>query len=152
MNVEFQKIIEKFPGYMNELQGVPPVSYSELNDIPKMGVYVYYENEKPVYVGRSKNIRQRFRQHRQQSSGHNSATFAFRLAKHDAEKRGIDIHRTREKLQNDDKFIPIFSESKRRVSVMKIQVIQMNDPVEQTLFEVYAALKMKTEYNTWETH
>jgi hypothetical protein len=113
---------------------------------------VFYENGKPIYVGRSKNLRQRFRQHRHQSSGHNSATFAFMIARLDAEKEGVNIKRTREDLQNDPVFSPIFSKTKKRVSEMLIRVLPMDDPIEQTLFEVYAALELNTEYNNWETH
>ena len=40
----------------------------------------------------------------------------------------------------------------RRVSEMQVQVLQMDDPIEQTLFEVYADLDLKTGYNTWDTH
>lgn len=39
-----------------------------------------------------------------------------------------------------------------KFSEMQVQVLQMGDPIEQTLFEVYAALELKTEYNNWETH
>ena len=74
------------------------------------------------------------------------------IAKLDAEKVGVDIKRTREELQNDPVFSPIFSKTKKRVSEMQVQVLQMDDPIEQTLFEVYAALELKTEYNNWETH
>ena len=152
MNKEYQEIISRFPDYMKKLTKDSPVLPNKLDNIPKRGIYVFYENGKPIYVGRSKNLKQRFRQHRQQSSGHNSATFAFMVAKLDAEKVGVDIKRTRVELQNDSVFSPIFSKTKRRISEMQVQVLQMDDPIEQTLFEVYAALELKTEYNNWETH
>lgn len=138
---------------MKDLQKSEPVTKNELKNVPKRGIYVFFENDKPIYVGRSKNLRQRLGQHSQQYSDHHSATFAFMIAKQDAEKRGINLHkRTREDLQIDPEFSPIFSDAKNRVLNMKIQVIQMDDPVEQTLFEVYAALELNTEYNIWETH
>jgi len=152
MNTKYQDIISRFPNYMKKLTDDSPVLPYELENIPKRGIYVFYENGKPIYVGRSKNLKQRFRQHRQQSSGHNSATFAFMIAKLDAEKVGVDIKRTREELQDDPVFSPIFSKTKKRVSEMQVQVLQMDDPIEQTLFEVYAALELNTEYNNWETH
>lgn len=152
MNVQFQRTIERFPQYMTELLKTAPVQFNQLKDIPKQGIYVYYENDKPIYVGRSKNLRQRLRQHYQQSSDHHSATFAFMVAKQDAKKRGYNLKGTRDTLQKEDAFSQVFAEAKSRVRNMKIQIIQVDDPVEQTLFEVYAALELKTEYNKWETH
>ena len=137
---------------MKKLTKDSPVPISELKNIPKRGIYVFYENGRPIYVGRSRNLTQRFRQHHQQSSRHNSATFAFMISKKDAEKSGVDIKRSREELQNDPVFIPIFIKAKKRVSEMHVQVIQMDDPIEQTLFEVYAALELKTKHNSWDTH
>jgi len=74
------------------------------------------------------------------------------IAKLDAEKDGVDIKRTRKELQSDSVFSPIFSKAKKRVSEMQVQVLPMDDPIAQTLFEVYAALEFNTEYNNWETH
>ena len=152
MNAEFQATIELFPGYMKELLRELPVPANELKKIPNQGIYVFYEDDKPIYVGRSRNLSQRFKQHRQQSSNHNSATFAFMIAKQDAAKKKLNIHKTREELQIDPDFLPFFKNAKKRVSEMKIQVIDIDDPVEQTLFEVYAALELKTLYNNWKTH
>jgi predicted GIY-YIG superfamily endonuclease len=157
MKIEFQEIINRFPGYMTELKKLPPVPTSELQNIPKRGIYVFYEDNKPIYVGRSKNLRQRFRQHGQPSSDHHSATFAFMIAKQDAEKNGVKMkkngkNKTRKELQDDDHFSPYFINAKKRVSDMQVQVIPMEDAIEQTLFEVYAALELNTEYNKWDTH
>lgn len=157
MNAKFQEIIDRFPGDMSALTKSPPVPSSELKNIPKRGIYVFYEDNKPIYVGRSKNLRQRFRQHGQPSSDHHSATFAFMIAKQDAEKNGVKMkkngkNKTRKELQDDDHFSPNFINAKKRVSDMQVQVIPMEDAIEQTLFEVYAALELNTEYNKWDTH
>ena len=150
MNEKFKEIVEKFPGYMRKLLEKPPVPANELKDIPKKGIYVFFENSKPIYVGRSRNLTQRFKQHSQQSSDFNSASFAFMIAKLNAKKDGVPIKKTRTTLH--EKFIPYFDKAKSRVSNMLVQVTEVNDPVEQTLFEVYASLELKTEYNKWETH
>ena len=152
MNAEFQATIELFPGYMKELLRYPPVRINELEKIPKQGIYVFYEDGKPIYVGRSRNLSQRFDQHSRQSSNHNSATFAFKIAKQDAANEKVDLKKTREVLQVDPNFLPFFNKAKKRVSEMKIQVIDIEKPIEQVLFEVYAALELKTPYNDWKTH
>ena len=51
-----------------------------------------------------------------------------------------------EELINADEPCPAF-----RVSKMQIRVIEIEDPVEQTLFEVYASLELETK-NEWGTH
>ena len=152
MNRTFEDIISTFPERMRELTEKTPVPVSSLKNIPAQGIYVFYENGKAIYVGRSRNLRQRFRQHRQQSSGHHSATFAFMIARQDAEKAGVDVNRTRDQLQTDPRFDLLFKKAKKRVAEMHVQVLSMDDPIELTLFEVYAALDLKTEYNTWDTH
>jgi hypothetical protein len=152
VNAKFQAAIELFPEYMITLLETPPVPINELKKIPKKGVYVFYENGKPIYVGRSRNLSRRFNQHSRQNSNHNSATFAFKIAKQDAKNDGVLVKKTRNKLQTDEKFVPYFDKAKHRVSNMMLQVKEISDPVEQTLFEVYASLELKTEYNNWDTH
>jgi hypothetical protein len=157
LNQQYEKIIRKFPDNMDSLTKNSPVLPRCLKEKYKRGIYVFYENGKPIYVGRSRNITQRFRQHKQQSSDHHSATFAFMIARQDAEKAGVEMKKngksmTRDELQLDPIFKPFFSNAKKRVAEMHVQVIQIDDPIEQTLFEVYAALELKTEYNSWDMH
>ena len=70
-----------------------------------------------------------------------------------AEKQEIDCKsKTRDLLQVDPKFEPLYREAKERVSDMDIKVVEVKDAIEQTVFEVYAALKLNTPYNTFENH
>src|SRR6056297_345488 len=62
--------------------------YVDLSKIPNVnGIYVFYENDKPIYVGRSnrKRLRKRLQEHARKSSNRNSATFAVLLAKEQKE-------------------------------------------------------------------
>ncbi len=81
-----------------------------------------------------------------------SATFAFRLAKEDAEGEGLDIKRPGDVLEADNDFRPFFQDSKKRVSEMNVQYVAVADAIEQTLLEVYAAESLGTPYNSFETH
>ena len=38
------------------------------------------------------------------------------------------------------------------VGAMEIRAIKVADPIEQTIFEVYAALALGTAYNDFDTH
>lgn len=153
MNREFEEKIKKLPGFMESLRKSPCFERKDSRQFPDKGIYVFFENGKPLYVGRSEKMRKRIMQHGRRSSGHNSATFAFLLAKEKAHQSGINAQGLRGAVENDGAFRQIYYEMKDRVSKMKIKVVEVTDPVEQTLFEVYAALELKTQrYNEWGTH
>ncbi len=81
-----------------------------------------------------------------------SATFAFNLAKEAAIKKGIDVNnKSRVNLERDSAFSNLYTEAKERVSKMSIKVIKIDDPIIQTVFEVYASIKLKT-FNEFDTH
>ncbi|WP_222006947.1 GIY-YIG nuclease family protein [Rhizobium laguerreae] len=46
------------------------------------GIYMFSEVGESLYVGRTRDVRKRYRQHIRRSSGHNSAPFAFKLARY----------------------------------------------------------------------
>jgi len=155
----FEKIIEKIPLLLEELNSKSMLKkgdiYGDQFCIPKKGIYVLFENSKPIYVGRSNNIKQRLRGHCNQGSDRFSATFAFRLAikayekKYRKSTRGI----LRKDLENDRDFKSIFLDAKARVSEMGIKAIDINDQITQTIFEVYAAMKLGTlEFNSFDNH
>ncbi|MEN6302611.1 MAG: hypothetical protein ABFD96_07810 [Armatimonadia bacterium] len=81
-----------------------------------------------------------------------SATFAFLLAREAAREQGLQVPGTRSACTQDERFALLYSEAKRRVGRMRIKVVEVTDQIEQTLFEVYAALALNTKYNDWRTH
>ena len=121
-------------------------------------IYVFYEAGKPRYVGRSDRMRTSILEHGRAGSRHNSATFAFLLAAEAAHEKGIDCNaRTRDELQQADDFRPLYDESKARVRRMAFKVVEVTDPIEQSVFEVYAAWCLKTTreqggYNDFRNH
>lgn len=79
-------------------------SRDNLRGIPQRGVYVLYEESRPIYVGRSNRLGDRLLEHGRPSSTHNSAPFAFNLAKEEAAKRGVDTSQARNQLEKDTVF------------------------------------------------
>jgi hypothetical protein len=155
MDENILKIDEKMHELMKILLEAPLLSRDNLNDIPSKGLYVFYENEKPIYVGISgKNrMKKRIMGHGRKSGGHNSATFAFNIAKKDAEKIGLNTKERRKILEKIPEFANLYTFAKERVSKMKVRTIEINDPNFRALFEIYAALVLNTtEYNSFETH
>lgn len=153
MNEEWAQLMELMPKLFNELTSQPLRPPENQGILPKMGVYVFYEDGKPIYTGRTRNMRRRLSEHCQPSAGHNRATFAFSIAKREAVKAGIDITGTREQLQGNPAFSKLFLDAKTRVSKMSMHVIRLDDPIIQTLFEVYTAITLETrEFNDFDTH
>ena len=153
MSAQFDRLVAQMPELLNRLLNATPLSRDSLEAVPERGIYVLYEIDTPIYVGRSNRIRERLQEHSRPSSTHNSAPFAFNLAKEDASTRGINIEgRQRSQIEKEPDFGKLFTAAKQRVSAMKIRAIEITDPVEQTLFEVYAALALNTRYNKFDTH
>ncbi|MFZ3060784.1 MAG: GIY-YIG nuclease family protein [Candidatus Methanoperedens sp.] len=152
MNNEFKQIIDQFPSLMKQLVNSPLRSCSDPGSPPRKGIYVFYENGTPIYVGRTDRMRARIKEHGRPSSTNNHAPFAFNLAKKNAVEKGIDVNMQRGVLEKDSIFAELFSEAKKRVSQMSVKVIEINDPIIQTIFEVYASIDLKTEFNDFNTH
>jgi hypothetical protein len=152
MNDKFDEMINQLPLLLEQLVNSPSKNRDTLGTLPQKGIYVFYENEFPIYVGRSNRIKERLLEHSRPSSNHNSATFAFNLAKETAIKKGINVNKkARVHLETDSDFSNLFSEAKKRVSRMSIKVIKIDDPIIQTIFEVYVSIKFNT-LNDFDTH
>jgi excinuclease UvrABC nuclease subunit len=72
MNAKFEKIINQLSDLMQQLANSPLRQRNSLGDIPNKGIYVFYENEEPIYVGRSNRMKDRIQEHGRKSSYHNS--------------------------------------------------------------------------------
>ena len=116
------------------------------------GVYCFYEDGKPLYVGRTRNIRKRVLQHRRLRGRHNSAAFAFNIAKKDFEENHSSEKLSRVELSKDPEFDRLFTEAKERVRKMSVRFVEIKNPIEQTIFEVYAHIKLGTPFNDFDTH
>jgi hypothetical protein len=151
MNEQFRQHVARMAPYMERLLACPPLTQEDLSAVPRHGIYVFYEDEVPIYVGRSNNMRSRLRMHCRSSSGHLSATFAFLLARRHADCPSLD-GKTRQQAQDDPDFRRLWDQCKSDIRAMQIRVVEIDDQIDQTLFEVYAALELQTKYNDWHTH
>ena len=146
----FERIIERLPDRLEELLAAPSRPRKEHPSIPQApGIYLFSEHGAPVYVGQTRNLRRRLADHTNQNGGSETATFAFKIATEDAGPEASGV--TRKEIER--RFGSLFDRAKKRVSRMDVQFIEMGDPIERTVFEVYAALHLGTEhYNSFETH
>lgn len=155
MVYDISKIDEEMHKLLKKLNDAPLLSREQLDKTPDNGLYAFFENGQPIYVGISgKNrMKKRIMGHGRKSGGHNSATFAFNIAKKDAGRLGINIKEKRSVLEEKPEFAEIYDRAKDRVSKMLVKCVEINDPNYRALFEIYAALALNTmEYNSFETH
>jgi predicted GIY-YIG superfamily endonuclease len=109
------------------------------------GLYVFWEKEKAVYVGISKNVIRRLVQHIKGTTYH-SSTFPIKILKMDDENKYGKLGR------KEFKSHILKPVQKNKIKKMKISFIPFDDDVELYLFEVYCAIELGCRYNTFETH
>jgi hypothetical protein len=151
---QFQRAVDELPGLLKALKAAPRQRVASHHSIPAVpGIYLFSENKRPVYVGQTRKLQTRLRQHAADRGRENDASVAFNIAKREAALASVDIKRTRAVLQDAPDFVPHFETARARVAAMDVQFIELTDPVTRTLFEVYASLALDTaEFNSWETH
>ena len=160
---KFEDIIAKLPEYLRDVTDSELICLesrvqrrSLRSALPAArGVYVLYDGETPMYVGRSDRLADRLLEHGRSSSGPESATFAFNLAyaEWSSETDLIDINRReRQTFMSAPEFHGLFDEAKRRVRKMCVRVVAIMDPVDQAVFEICAHLRLRTPYNSFKNH
>ena len=100
-----------------------------------------YEEGRPLYVGQSRNIRNRLKNHwkGQQSA----ASLAVRIAQENIKK-------------TDSKFPVMFAAAQSRIRAMRVRYVDEANDERQYLLEFYAAIMLNTlkpyGYNSFRTH
>ena len=158
--IDFNTIFDELDNLRLKLLKMNPVGrrYKTSPEKDISGIYLFSENGIPVYVGRSKNIHNRYKDHI--SSSFDSASFAFLLAR---VKTGMNEAsyisgpktsgpKTRKELIEDENFEKAFNEARHRIREMEFRYVEESDSIRQALLEIYCAVKLNTEYNKFETH
>ncbi|TGM04823.1 endonuclease [Leptospira barantonii] len=110
------------------------------------GCYVFSEGEEHKYVGISRNVVLRLRQHLK-GKNFTHSSLAFKIT-----KKKMNLGLTNKESMRNEEFLKEFRNVQKRISTWGLSVIEISDPVELYLFEVYASLKLNTVYNNFETH
>ena len=155
MQNQFTLYINKLPILLNDLLSMSPVQPTNLpKNVPLRGIYLFSENSKHLYVGRSNNIRSRIQNHCRLSASHHQATFAFRIARGETnfKKATYKTKGSRKDIEEDPIFKPAFSSAKESLRNMELRFIGVDDPILQALFEIYAAVTLNTPFNDFENH
>ena len=111
------------------------------------GCYVLSENENPIYVGISKNVLQRLRQH-VRGTTHFNASLAYRIA-----AQNMPHDNTRAQAMQSNAFKAEFDRAKLYINNLNVAFVKIVNPLALYCFEPYCAMKFNTNvWNTFETH
>ena len=152
MDPKFVTLTERLEPLSVQLRTMAPVAWEQIpRKSPVKGIYVFGEQSKHLYIGRSNDIRRRYKEHTLPGSRINDAPFAVLLTR---ETTGINPAYggdfVRKKLHLHQPFMAAFKEAKQRISLMEFRYVEESDPIRQTLLEVYCAIVMETRYNSFE--
>ena len=115
------------------------------------GVYSLSEADRPLYVGRTRNLRSRLSAHR--SSSVRRATLAVKMARLRSDRHAT-YKRNRSAVylyEHDHRFRDEFEEARERISALQVRYVREHDDVRQALLEIYAAIRLDTSYNSFRT-
>lgn len=131
------------PGY-----GVASIAKELGLDGDFSGCYVLQEGCTPIYVGISRGVLNRLRQH-MLGKDHFSANLAYAMAKKDHQP----TEKTRKLVMEATDFGVAFQKSQAYLRSLSIGAVEIKNPLELYVFEAYAAMALGTaEWNTFRTH
>jgi len=155
MNEKFKLLIESLEPSYQRLMRMAPVNVGTIPfDVPRSGIYLLSEGGNYLYVGRSNRIKQRLQEHCRPSSNHNTAPFAFRLAREATGKLKASYteNESRTHLETQPEFKNEFIKAKERIRNMSIRFVGEPDPLRQALLEMYVSICLATPHNDFDNH
>lgn len=155
MHEQFRAFTEDLHPKFEALMAQEPVLTGILRpEFSGSGVYMFSEAGESLYVGRTRDVRKRYGQHTRRSSGHNSAPFAFKLARNATGRVKADYRpgeNSRAGLLLDPEFAAAFSNALERIRGMEFRFVSEPDPTRQYLLEVYVSVVCGSPYNDFDT-
>jgi predicted GIY-YIG superfamily endonuclease len=155
MHESFREYVEALHPSFELLLQAAPVKIKDLpRNAPAQCIYLFSEGSRHLYVGRTKNLRQRLRQHSIPASQHNQAVFAFRLARESTGSlvAAYTVSGSRAALCAQDEFGSAFVLAKERVRKMDVRYVEEKNSLRQALLEIYVSIVLQTPYNDFDTH
>jgi hypothetical protein len=151
VNGEFQNAIRETIRLFDTLDSQQYLVKKDLRArLDHQGVYVMYENETPVYVGRTRKLGRRIAGHR--SGSRYSSTFTLRTARLSWSCNHPSQRMTTRILMQDVEFVDIFKREVRRVSGLRIKFIECEHILTQYLLEAYAIVELGLDQKELATH
>lgn len=111
------------------------------------GCYVLIDRKRPIYTGIARGVFRRLTQH-VKGKTHLDASLAYSMAK---SRYGRQM--TRSGHMADRVFQGLFNEEKAHVATMKVAYVEIQNPLELYVFEVFCAMALDTSrWNSFRTH
>jgi predicted GIY-YIG superfamily endonuclease len=122
------------------------------NKLPVKGVYLFSQDGKALYVGRTNNMYKRLQYHTR--NNHNQATFAFLLARRKTGKKKATYQKagSRSDLLTQPRFLNAFNKARDAIRKMDVQFIAEANANRQALLEICAAMRTKAKCNDFDNH
>jgi|SRR5271166_4846635 len=105
------------------------------------GCYVLVREGKPFYVGISRTVVQRLRQHLMGKT-HFDASLAYRMATNKTGHKGHKMRRA--DAMQDPAFLDAFRDAQADIRAGSVAFIEILNPLELHLFEAYCAMELDT--------
>jgi len=152
MNEHFQVATAAIPELFAKLVASAPFNEKGIAaQKGKAGVYVFLKDGVPVHVGRTRNLRGRLRGHIAKS--HFSASFAFKRTRNEHGKIATYVTKgSRSDLLEDPLFKETFHQQIELIKKMAVRFVEVADPVQQYLLELYAHLEFGLPLDEFDTH
>ena len=150
MDEKFTEIVAQMEPLLDQLLGGTAYREDTLRNLRvRHGIYVFFEGEMPMYVGRvgstsKQPMRTRIRQHR--NGEPRTAPLPTWMVRRHLEQNDI----TAQQIADDHR--PIFDQMQERVREMEVRVVEIEDCTIQAVFEIYSALVLQTPFNDFCTH
>ena len=152
MDNKFKDLIDGLHQKYEALIGMTPVTVDTTpKDTPIGGVYLFSEGDRNLYTGRPKRpIRDRLKDH---VSTADDCPFAWRLVRAKMGKKATyKVKGSRKELLKDPAFKAEYENSKARIRKMQVRYVGEDNPLKQTLLEIYVAFVSEAEHNDFDTH
>jgi len=155
VDAAFKQFVETLHPSFERLMLMTPLNMTALpSKLPEKCIYLLSEEENHLYVGRTRRLRQRLRQHSIAGAQHNQAVFAFKLAREVTGRlaAAYSAAGSRIALCAEPVFAEAFQQAKARVRNMDLRFVEETDPTRQALLEIYVSVVLRTKYNDFDTH
>jgi hypothetical protein len=153
LDEKFGNLIAELPQKYMELISMPPFTISTIpRDCPVGGIYLFTENGKHLYAGRTKrSIKTRLQYHVSKAS---DCPFAWHLAREATgnKKATYKVEGSRKQLLANPEFKRVYESSKERIRNMEVRYVSEPSSIKQALLEVYVAVVSGAKYNDFDTH
>lgn len=156
MDETFRQHVEALHPALERLIASEPFKFGDLakQNLPARGIYLFTEDGRHLYVGRSDSIVNRLRLHCRAGAKHNQASFAFRLAREicGVGKASYTAENARSVQVAAEPLKSTFSAQKARLQQMQIRVVEEVDANRQALLEMYVSIALSSPYNDFNNH